>query len=59
MVNSTRQQAEGKLKEARGLAKQKAGEAIHNPQLESEGRTEKIAGTVQKKLGQVEKLIGK
>ncbi len=30
-----------------------------NTDLEAEGRAEKIAGKVQKKIGQVEKFLGK
>ena len=59
MANSTRQQIEGKLHEAKGEAKEKAGELTNDPALAEEGRTEKIAGTVQKKLGELEKLLGK
>jgi uncharacterized protein YjbJ (UPF0337 family) len=59
MPNSTRQQLEGKLHEVKGDAKEKAGELTNDPALEGEGRTEKIAGTVQKKLGELEKLVGK
>ncbi len=59
MPNSTRQQIEGKLHEAEGDAKQKTGELTNDPALEAEGRTEKIAGIVQKTLGELEKLVGK
>ena len=30
-----------------------------NPELEAEGKDEKIAGKVQEKIGQVEKVVGK
>jgi uncharacterized protein YjbJ (UPF0337 family) len=59
MLNSSKQQLEGKLHEELGEAKQKAGELVNDPKLESEGRTEKIAGIVQKTLGKVEKALGK
>ncbi len=59
MSNSTKQQVEGKLHEVAGQAKQEAGEITGNPELESEGRTEKISGTVQKGLGKLEELLGK
>jgi uncharacterized protein YjbJ (UPF0337 family) len=59
MLNSTKQHLEGKLHEEKGAAKQKAGEVLKNPKLESEGRTEKVAGIVQKTLGRVEKALGK
>ncbi len=59
MKNSTKQQIEGDLHDARGTAKEAEGKRTHNPALESAGRTEKVAGIVQKKLGKLEKLIGK
>jgi uncharacterized protein YjbJ (UPF0337 family) len=59
MLDSTKQQLEGKLHETKGAAKQEAGEITNNPELESEGRTEKVAGIVQKKLGELEKVLGK
>ena len=59
MLNSTKQELEGKLRETKGAAKQELGEATNDPQLESEGRTEKIAGIVQEALGKVEKALGK
>jgi uncharacterized protein YjbJ (UPF0337 family) len=59
MLDSTKQQIEGKLHEAKGAAKEKAGELAKDPNLESEGRTEKIAGIVQNTLGKAEKLLGK
>jgi uncharacterized protein YjbJ (UPF0337 family) len=59
IANSTKQQFEGDLHDAKGTAKEAEGKLTHNPDLEAEGRTEKIAGIVQKKLGQIEKLIGK
>jgi uncharacterized protein YjbJ (UPF0337 family) len=59
MLNSTKQKAEGELHEAKGVAKEEAGKLTGNEELESEGRVEKIAGTVQKKLGEIEKLFGK
>jgi uncharacterized protein YjbJ (UPF0337 family) len=59
MLNSTKQELEGKLRETKGSAKQELGEATNDPQLESEGRTEKVAGIVQDTLGKVEKALGK
>jgi uncharacterized protein YjbJ (UPF0337 family) len=58
MLNSTKQQLEGKLHEEKGALKQKAGELTNNTNLASEGETEKIAGIVQKKLGEVAKVFG-
>jgi len=56
---STKDQAEGKLHALKGKVKEKAGQLTNDPDLEDDGTTEKIAGTVQKKLGQVEKVFGK
>jgi uncharacterized protein YjbJ (UPF0337 family) len=58
MTNSTKQQIEGDFHDAHGTAKEAEGKLLHDPDLEAEGRTEKIAGIVQKKLGQLEQLIG-
>jgi uncharacterized protein YjbJ (UPF0337 family) len=59
MTNSTKQQIEGDLHDAEGTAKEAAGKLAQDPDLEAEGRIEKVAGIVQKKLGQLEKMIGK
>ncbi len=58
MLDSAKQQLEGKLHEEKGALKQKAGELTNNPDLASEGETEKIAGIVQKKLGEIAKIFG-
>jgi uncharacterized protein YjbJ (UPF0337 family) len=34
-----------------------AGELTDNPELEAEGTSEKIAGKVQKKIGEVKKVF--
>jgi len=59
MKSSTKDQAEGKLHELKGKAKEVAGIVSDNPNLEAEGAAEKIAGKVQVKIGQVEKVLGK
>lgn len=59
MKNSTKDQAEGRLHEAKGKAKEIVGKIIDNPELEAEGRGEKVAGKVQEKIGQIEKVVGK
>jgi len=59
MTNSTRQQTEGDLHDAKGTAKEAEGKLTNDPDLEAEGRIEKVAGIVQKKLGKLEKMIGK
>jgi uncharacterized protein YjbJ (UPF0337 family) len=59
MENSTKQQLEGTMHETKGAAKEQIGKDTQNPELESEGRKEKVAGIVQKKLGEIEQLFGK
>jgi uncharacterized protein YjbJ (UPF0337 family) len=59
MKESTKDQAKGKFHEVKGKVKEKAGRAIKNSALESEGHDEKINGKVQKKIGQVEKVFEK
>jgi len=57
MKASTKDQAEGTFHELKGAVKEAAGKLTDNPKLEGEGRGEKIAGKVQKKIGQVEKVV--
>ena len=59
MKSSTRDQVEGKLHEIKGTVKEAAGKATNNPGLMKKGRAEKLAGTVQKKVGQVKKVFEK
>ena len=57
MKPSTRDKIKGKFHEVRGKAKEKAGQLANDPDLEAEGQTEMIAGKVQRRIGQVEKVL--
>jgi uncharacterized protein YjbJ (UPF0337 family) len=59
MTPSTKDQVAGKFHEVKGSVKAKAGKAVGNPNVEAEGESENLAGKVQKKLGQVEKVFEK
>jgi uncharacterized protein YjbJ (UPF0337 family) len=59
MKSSTKDQAEGTFHELKGKVKEVAGKLSDNPKLEGEGLGEKMAGKVQKKVGQVEKVLEK
>ncbi len=59
MKPSTQNKIAGKFHEAKGKMKQKVGQLTNDPRLEGEGIDEKIAGKVQKKIGQVEKAVEK
>lgn len=59
MKTSTKDQIEGTLHEVKGTAKEKAGQIVNDPNLAAEGTGEKLAGKVQKKVGQIEKVLEK
>jgi len=59
MKPSTHDETAGKFHEAKGDVKEKLGRATKNPNLEDEGTAEKVSGKVQKKVGQVEKVLEK
>jgi uncharacterized protein YjbJ (UPF0337 family) len=59
MSNSTKDQVEGAAHEFKGSVKEKAGKVVNDPELEAEGQDEKVAGKVQKKVGQIEKVFEK
>ena len=58
MKSSLRDRAEGAGRQAKGKAKEIAGRATNNPDMEGEGMGEQIAGTAQRKVGQVKKVFG-
>ena len=59
MKPSTTDQIKGKMHEVKGAVKQTAGQVTNNPNLEAEGQGEKLAGKVQTKVGQIEKVLEK
>jgi uncharacterized protein YjbJ (UPF0337 family) len=59
MNPGTKDEIAGRVHEVKGSIKEKVGELTNDPDLEGEGIGEKIAGKVQKKIGQVEKVIEK
>ena len=59
MKSSTKDQVSGALHEAKGKIKETIGKVIGSSRLEAEGLDEKVSGKAQKKIGQVEKVIGK
>ena len=59
MKPSIENEIAGKVHEVKGTIKDKLGQLTNDPNLEGEGIGEKIAGKVQKKIGQVAKVLGK
>ena len=52
-------QSKGTIHEVKGKVKEEVGRATNNRRLEAEGQVERIGGKVQKKIGQLEKALGK
>ena len=59
MKSSTTDKIQGAAHEAKGKLKEIAGKVIGNPDLQDRGAAEKIAGKVQRKVGDVKKVFGK
>jgi uncharacterized protein YjbJ (UPF0337 family) len=59
MKPSTKNQIKGALHLIKGKAKAQAGQATQDPTLTAEGQTEAIAGKVQQKLAQVQRIFEK
>ena len=59
MKPSTENEIAGKVHEVKGDIEEKVGQLTNDPDLEGEGTGEKIGGKVQKKIGQVQKVLGK
>jgi uncharacterized protein YjbJ (UPF0337 family) len=58
MSDSMKDKVKGTAHDVKGTIKEKVGHATNNPNLEDEGTAEKIGGKVQKKVGDVEKVLG-
>ena len=59
MNPSTKDEIKGKFHEVKGEVKAKVGQVTNNPDLEDEGEAEHTAGKVEKKVGQIEKVLEK
>jgi len=57
MKSSTTNQVKGALHELKGTVKEKVGQLVKDPDLQTEGQAEKLAGKVQNKIGQIEKVL--
>jgi uncharacterized protein YjbJ (UPF0337 family) len=56
---STKDKSQGALRELKGKLKQKVGRLTNDPALEAKGLGEKISGKMQKKIGDLERVIEK
>jgi len=59
MDSSTKDKIQGKADQAKGMVKEKTGEAIGNPDLRDRGTAERVGGKVQEKVGDIKKVFEK
>ena len=59
MTQSAEDQIKGKLHELKGKVKETVGQVTNNPDLTAEGQGERVAGTIQKKVGQIKQVFEK
>jgi uncharacterized protein YjbJ (UPF0337 family) len=57
MKSSTKDRIKGGFKEAKGKVKEKTGDATGDPNLRDRGTAEKAGGTVQRKIGDLKKVV--
>ncbi|CAN5591737.1 hypothetical protein BH10ACI3_BH10ACI3_04790 [soil metagenome] len=58
MSSPNKDQVEGKLEQAKGWVKDKAGEVTNDPELEAEGEAQNVAGHTQESWGKLKKGVG-
>jgi uncharacterized protein YjbJ (UPF0337 family) len=58
MKSSTHNQVEGTAKKIAGNVKEVTGKVVGNPRLQAEGKAELVEGQIQKKIGDIEKVLG-
>ena len=59
MKDSTKDKVDGAVHEAKGAVKEKVGRVTNDPELAAEGTDERLAGKIQKKVGDVKKVFEK
>ena len=58
MKPSTQDKSEGAIHQVKGKIKEEIGKVTNNPNLEGQGKGEKIAGKIQNRIGHVEEALG-
>ena len=58
MKSSTHDKAAGTARNIAGSVKEVTGKVIGDVRLQTEGRSEKAGGKIQKKIGAIEKVLG-
>ncbi len=57
MKNSTMNKAKGKMREMKGRVREGYGVATNNPDAEARGAGERVAGKLQKKVGEIQDVF--
>ena len=57
MKGSTKNRIRGKIRQAKGKAKEKAGKLARDTRLEAEGLDDQVAGTIQNVGGKIQKKL--
>ena len=58
MKSSMRDRIKGEFHEIKGNAKEKVAHITNNRHMAAAGRSEKLAGKIQKKLGRIKRVFG-
>jgi uncharacterized protein YjbJ (UPF0337 family) len=58
MKASMRDRIKGELHEIKGRAKEKVGHITNSRRMAAAGRSETLAGTIQKKFGRIKRVFG-
>ncbi|WP_442286061.1 CsbD family protein [Variovorax sp. M-6] len=56
-IDMNKDQVKGTLEKAKGSVKETVGKAVGNERLQAEGSADKVAGAVQKKVGDVKDAV--
>jgi uncharacterized protein YjbJ (UPF0337 family) len=59
MKSSTKDKIKGKVEQAKGAVKEKAGRATRDPDMQDRGTAQKVGGKIRDKVGDVKKVFGK
>jgi uncharacterized protein YjbJ (UPF0337 family) len=59
MKSSTKNRVRGRVKETKGRVKVKAGRAAGSRKLEDRGAIETVVGALERKLGELKKVLGR
>jgi uncharacterized protein YjbJ (UPF0337 family) len=58
MKSGTKDKVKGSVNEAVGKVKEATGNAIGNPDLQDRGTVQRVAGKVERKVGDAKKVFG-